>query len=73
MFARGEVVYAGSDANASHDREPVAIFRGEVLPLYAGNLNDDTARGLLDELASGIGSTLEREEVTSDIVIGLGR
>jgi hypothetical protein len=33
MFARGEVVYAGSDADASHDREPVAIFTGEVLPL----------------------------------------
>jgi hypothetical protein len=39
MFARGEVVYAGSDANASHDREPIAIFTGEVLPLYAGDLD----------------------------------
>jgi hypothetical protein len=36
MFTRGEVVYAGSEAEAAHDREPVAIFTGEVLPLYAG-------------------------------------
>ena len=63
MFARGEVVYAGSDADAAHDREPVAIFIGEVLPLYAGDLDDDTVRALLNELASEIGSILEQEEV----------
>ena len=63
MFARGEVVYAGSDGDASHDREPVAIFTGEVLPLYAGDLDDDTVRALLNELASEIGSILEQEEV----------
>ena len=34
MFTRCEVVYAGSEAEATHDREPVAIFTGEVLPLY---------------------------------------
>jgi hypothetical protein len=63
MFARGEVVYAGSDADAAHDREPVAIFTGEVLPLYAGDLDDETVRALLDELASEIGDILEQEEV----------
>ena len=63
MFARGEVVYAGSDADAAHDREPVAVFTGEVLPLYAGDLDDDTVRALLNELASEIGSILEQEEV----------
>src|SRR5438270_5355996 len=41
MFTRGEVVYAGSEAEAAHDREPVAIFTGEVLPLYAADLDDD--------------------------------
>ena len=63
MFARGEVVYAGSADDAAHDREPVAVFTGEVLPLYAGNLDDDTVRALLNELASEIGSILEQEEV----------
>lgn len=61
MFA--EVVYAGSDADAAHDREPVAIFTGEVLPRCAGDLDDDTVRALLNELASEIGSILEQEEV----------
>src|SRR6201987_3417967 len=63
MFTRGEVVYAGSQGEAAHDREPVAIFTGEVLQLYAADLDDDTARMLLNELASDIGSVLEQEEV----------
>src|SRR5215470_2620 len=62
MFTRGEVVYAGSQGEAAHEREPVAIFSGEVLPLYAANLDDDTARTLLYELASDVGSVLEQEE-----------
>jgi hypothetical protein len=63
MFTHGEVAYAGSQGEAAHDREPVAIFTGEVLPLYAADLGDDTARMLLNELASAIGSVLEQEEV----------
>jgi len=63
MFTRGEVVYAGSEADAVHEREPVAIFAGEVLPLYARNLTDETVRQLLNELASEIGSILDQEEV----------
>jgi hypothetical protein len=63
MFTRGEVVYAGSQTEAAHDREPVAIFTGEVLPLYAADLDDGTVRILLNELASEIGSILEQEEV----------
>ena len=63
MFTRGEVVYAGSEAGAAHDREPVAIFTGEVLPLYAGDLDDATVRMLLNALASEIGCTLGQEEV----------
>ena len=63
MFTRGEVVCAGSEAEAAHDREPVAIFTGEVLPLFAANINDDAVRILLNELASEIGSVLEQEEV----------
>jgi hypothetical protein len=63
MFTRGEVVYAGSQGEATHEREPVAIFTGEVLPLDAADLDDDTARMLLNELASDIGGVLEQEEV----------
>jgi hypothetical protein len=63
MFTRGEVVYAGSAAEAAHDREAVAIFTGEVLPLYAGDIDDDGVRLLLNELAAEIGSVLEQQEV----------
>ena len=35
MFTRGEVVFAGSETEVAHDREPVAISTG-VLPHYAG-------------------------------------
>src|SRR5260370_30018171 len=55
MFTRGEVVYAGSEAEAPHDREPVAIFTGEVLPRYAGGIDDEGIRILLNELAAEIG------------------
>src|SRR5438105_12800329 len=55
MFTRCEVVYAGSEAEAAHDREPVAIFTGEVLPLYAADIDDDRIRILLNELAAEIG------------------
>jgi hypothetical protein len=62
MFTRGEVVYADSDAEAA-SREPVAIFAGEVLPQYAGDLDDGMVRELLDELAQEMGRALEQEEV----------
>ena len=63
MFTRGEVIYADSKAEPAHDREPVAIFAGEVLPLYAAHIDDDTVRILLNELASEVGRILEQEEV----------
>jgi hypothetical protein len=63
MFTRGEVVYAGSEAEAAYDREPVAIFTGEVLPHYAADIDDDAVRVLLNELAFEIGGILEQEEV----------
>ena len=63
IFTRGEVVFAGSETEAAHDREPVAILTGEVLPLYAADIDDDTVRILLNELASEIGKILEQEEV----------
>jgi hypothetical protein len=63
MFTRGEVVYAGAGGEATSHREPVAIFAGEVLPQYAGDLDDGTVRQLLNELAEEMGRTLEQEEV----------
>jgi hypothetical protein len=36
MLTRGEVVFAGSETEAAHEREPVAISTGEVLPHYVG-------------------------------------
>jgi len=63
MVTRGEVVYADSGGEAASHREPVAIFAGEVLPQYAGDLDDSTVRELLDELAQEMGRTLEQEEV----------
>jgi hypothetical protein len=62
MFTRGDVVYAGSPEQ-HQDREPVAIFAGEVLPLYAADLADAAVRDLLNELAGEIGQILEQEEV----------
>jgi hypothetical protein len=63
MFTRGEVIYAGSRGEGAQDREPVAIFTGEVLPLYARDLDDAAVRLLLNELASEIGTVLDQEEV----------
>src|SRR5438445_8067977 len=63
MFTRGEVVYADSGGEAASHREPVAIFAGEVLPQYSGDLDDDTVRELLDELAGEMGHALEQEEI----------
>src|SRR6202521_1195736 len=55
MFTRGEVVYGDPGGGTASHREPVAIFTGEVLPQYAGGLDDRTVRDLLDELASEMG------------------
>lgn len=63
MFTRGEVVYADPDSGPESHREPVAIFTGEVLPQYAGDLDDSTVRELLNELASEMGRALEQEEI----------
>jgi hypothetical protein len=63
MFTRGEVLYAASGGEAASHREPVAIFTGEVLPQYAGDLDDGTVGHLLDELAGEMGRSLEQEEV----------
>ena len=60
MVTRGEVLYADSGGDAPSHREPVAIFTGEVLPQYAGDLDDGTVRELLGELATQMGQRLEQ-------------
>ena len=73
MFTRGEVVYAGSEAAAAHDREPVAIFTGEVLPLYAADLDDDAVRILSTNSHPKSGETSNKKRSTLRIAIGHGR
>ena len=65
MFTRGEVVYAWPRAGeaAGSDREPVAIFTGEALPLYSSHLDDAAICALLDELAAEMGAVLEQEDL----------
>ena len=60
MFTRGELVYAGSDAEAAHDPGRRQFNRrGGSSPL----IDDDAVRKLLYELASEIGGILEQEKV----------
>jgi len=61
MFTRGEVLYARSSMLS--DREPVAIFSGEALPVTARKLEDAKIESMLDELAAEMARTLEQEEV----------
>src|SRR5882672_6984839 len=61
MFTRGEVLYARSPLHS--DREPVAIFSGEALPLTSRELDDATIEALLNELAAEMARTLEQQEV----------
>lgn len=61
MFTRGEVLYARAPLHT--DREPVAIFSGEALPLAARRHDDAVIEALLDELATEMARTLEQQEV----------
>jgi hypothetical protein len=65
MVTRGEVAYAWrrDDGSAGRDREPVAIFTGEVIPLYAGNLTDEEVEAMLNELAALLGKALRQERI----------
>jgi hypothetical protein len=73
MFTRGEVVYAGSEGDAAHDREPVAIFTGEVLPLYAGDLDDEQFGRCSTSLRPRSAAPWNRKKSMSGIGIALGR
>ncbi len=64
MFTRGEVLYANPGEAGAFDREPVAIFSGEVLPgMPGGDLPDADVADLLDDLAAEVGAALGQEDV----------
>lgn len=64
MFTRAEVIYVNSDQGGAVDREPVAIFSGEVIPgRPGGELDDDAITALLDSLAGEVGASLDQEDV----------
>jgi hypothetical protein len=65
MVTRGEVAYAWrrDDGGVGSDREPVAIFSGEVIPLYMGGLDDTAIEALLNELAALLGRVLRQERI----------
>lgn len=65
MFTRGEVAYAWrrADGTVGRDREPVAIFTGEAIPLYSGAIADDEIEGMLNELAALLGDALKQERI----------
>lgn len=62
---RGDVVYAWpeGEGKAGSGTEPVAIFYGEVSPLYNGGIGDDEVLELLRELAACFGTDLEQTRV----------
>lgn len=64
MVTRGEVAYAWrEDGSVGRDREPVAIFTGEVIPLYAGQVADGEIEAMLNELAALLGAALKQERI----------
>ncbi|HUI22284.1 MAG TPA: hypothetical protein VLZ74_14725 [Methylocella sp.] len=65
MFARAEVTYAWPlpDGSAGSDREPVAVFTGEAVHAYLGDLPDDAIEAMLNELAGELGAALGQERI----------
>jgi hypothetical protein len=65
MFTRAEVTYAWRrpDGSVGSDREPVAIFTGEAVHAYLGNLPDKDIESMLNELAIELGCALGQERL----------
>jgi len=63
MFTRAEVTYAGprADGSVGSDREPVALFTGEAVHAYLGQLPDAAIEAMLTELAAELGAALGQE------------
>ncbi|SFK29960.1 hypothetical protein [Methylocapsa palsarum] len=65
MFTRAEVTYAWPkpDGTVGSDREPVAVFTGEAVHAYLGDLPDQIVEGMLNELAIELGVALGQERI----------
>ena len=65
MFTRAEVTYAWprDDGSVGSDREPVALFTGEAVHAYLGQLPDATIEAMLNELAVELGAALGQERI----------
>lgn len=65
MFTRAEVTYAWprADGTVGSDREPVALFTGEAVHAYLGQLDDDVIAEMLNELAVELGAALGQERI----------
>jgi hypothetical protein len=65
MFTRAEVTYAWprADGSAGSGREPVAVFTGEAVHAYLGQLPDQEIETMLNELAVELGAALSQERI----------
>jgi hypothetical protein len=65
MFTRAEVTYAWRkpDGSVGSDREPVAVFTGEAVHAYLGQLPDSAIETMLNELATELGAALGQERI----------
>jgi hypothetical protein len=65
MFTRAEVTYAWprADGSAGSGREPVAVFTGEAVHAYLGQLPDQEIEAMLNELAVELGAALSQERI----------
>lgn len=65
MFTRAEVTYAWPrpDGSVGSDREPVAIFTGEAVHAYLGDLPYEAIEAMLNELATELGAALGQERI----------
>lgn len=62
---RAEVPYAWprADGTVGSDREPVALFTGEAIHAYLGQLADDVIAEMLNDLAVELGAALGQERI----------
>jgi hypothetical protein len=49
--------------NLGSDREPVALFTGEAVHAYLGQLPDETIEAMLNELSIELGAALGQERI----------
>src|SRR5439155_13912885 len=73
MFTRGEVVYADPEDGAASHRERVAIFTGEVLLQYAGDLTTAGCASFSTNWPARWAGRSNRRKYTSPTVIEPGR